>query len=112
MTLSPNNCATQRTFFLIMKLKSKLLNAQVFLSSIFSKSKKAYFFLSLLQIVIHFCGHRFIMKGQIDTYFEILLLFGKHTFIKVIFLCFRMTNRNFIYYCQCSDKVLHWTGIM
>ena len=45
----------------------------------------------------------------IDTYFEILLLFGKYSFFKIIlpaFLCFCMANRNFTYYCRYSDKKL------
>ena len=44
---------------------------------------------------------------EIDTYFEILLLFRKYTFFKIILpslLCFRMANRNFTYYCQYFHK--------
>ena len=45
----------------------------------------------------------------IDIYFEILAVFGKYTFFKIIlptFLRFRMAERNFAYYFQFFDKKL------
>ena len=56
MTLFPSNCTTQCIFFLIVELKSKLLNTCIFL-----KFEKHYFSI-LEQIVICFFGHHFILK--------------------------------------------------
>ena len=53
---------------------------------------------------------------QIDTYFEILLLFGKYSFFKIIlptFLCFRIINTdNILIKNEMFILILHWTGVM
>ena len=52
---------------------------------------------------------------QIDTYFEILLLFGKYSFFKIIlptFLCFRIINTANILINEMFILILHLTGVM
>ena len=61
MTLFPNNWPTQCISFLIVELKSKLLNAQVLLFCIFLKSEKRYFHNSPANCLTYF-DHLFILK--------------------------------------------------
>ena len=57
MTLFPDNCATQRIFFPDCQIQIKIVKRFVYFSNLKNTN-----FIFLLQIVIHFFRHLFIMK--------------------------------------------------